>query len=316
MIQETARLLQRKDNIHILCHASPDGDTLGSGSALLLALRQLGKRAALYCGDPIPQRYAFLLEGIAQEEFEPDFVVSVDVADQKLLGSLRTRYEEKIDLAIDHHASHVQFAKHLCLDVHSAAATEIIYRILQELGAEITVQIATAIYTGVSTDTGCFRYQNTTANSHRTAGAMMDFGAPAGEINQMLFETKTKGLVAAEVAAMSSVEYFHGGICALMVISREMMEKTGLLDQEQDALVGIPRQIEGVSIGITLKEKPEGGFKASVRTNPPMDAAAICGKIGGGGHKGAAGCSITLPLIQAREKILGAVSAYLQEQDL
>lgn len=314
MIQETVKCLQSNDNIHILCHASPDGDTLGSGAALLLGLRRLGKNAALYCGDAIPPRYAFLLEGITQEEFAPDFVISVDVADQNLLGSLREKYEAKVDLAIDHHASHVRFAKQLCLDTNSAATAEVIYRLLLALGVEITGQIAVCIYTAIATDTGCFRYQNTQADSHRIAAEMIDRGAPAGEINRRMFETKTRALAAAEVAALSSMEYFYEGKCALMVISREMMEKTGLRDEEQDALVGIPRQIDGVQIGITLKEKPAGGFKASVRTNPPMDAAEICGKIGGGGHKGAAGCSITLPLEQAKERILGAVSAYLRER--
>lgn len=316
MIQETAKRLENADNFHVLCHASPDGDTLGSGSALLLGLRQMGKRAALYCGDPIPPRYAFLLEGIAQEEFSPDFIVCVDVADQKLLGSLQEKYAGKIDLAIDHHASHVPFAEHTCLCSGSAATAEMIYRLLVELGVTIDAKIATSIYTGIATDTGCFRYQNTTAETHRIVAALIECGAPAGEMNRILFETKTKAQAAAEVAVMGSLEYHFGGTCALAVISREMMEKTGLREDEQDAMVGLPRQIAGVNIGITLKEKPGGGYKASLRTNPPINAGEICQKLGGGGHKGAAGCSITLLLPQAKEKVLNAVSEYLREQGL
>lgn len=315
-MQPAALLLQERDKILILSHASPDGDTLGSACALMHGLIAMGKTVFFQCGDEIDKKFAYLFEGLELSAGEPDTIVSVDVADKNLLGTLRETYENRIDLAIDHHASHVPFAKETLLRPECGANTEIIYGLLVELGVSITPAIADCIYTGLSTDTGCFRFSNVTPETHRIAAAMMEYGARAAEINKVMFDTKSRAQTDAEAKAMLSIEYYHSGRCALISVTREMMLQSGVTDTELDAIVARPRQIAGVLIGVTLKEKTDGHFKASVRTNGPADASAVCKYLGGGGHKGAAGCSIRGPLADAKMKILAACEAHLGELGL
>ena len=150
-----AEFLMDNDNFVILTHASPDGDTLGSGFALRAALELLGKKAKVICPDEIPAKFNF----IAMQkdiDFEPETVVAVDIADDKLLGSLREVYKDKIELCIDHHRSNTEFAKRLYLEADSGAATECVYNVIEVLGVEITPYIASCLYLGMATDTGCF----------------------------------------------------------------------------------------------------------------------------------------------------------------
>lgn len=314
MISKVSELLKSWENILVLSHASPDGDTLGSACALMRGLIKIGKNVSFKCSDSIAPKFAYLFEGIKLGEFEPDKVVAVDVASISLLGDIREEFEGKIDLAIDHHASHINYAEVDFVDSKSAANAEIIYNLLKEMGIEIDKKMADCIYTGTATDTGCFRYRNVTSQTHRIAAEMLDLGADFGDINQIMFETKTKEQNAAEILALSSIEYFLDGKIAMLSITRDLMERTGITDEDLDVFASKPRQIAGVVVGVTLKEKPEGGFKASVRTNAPVNASEICQKLGGGGHMGAAGCVIKDDNIEdAKKKILGACEEYLAE---
>lgn len=311
MISETAKLVKGWNNILVISHASPDGDTLGSAAALIRGLKSLGINTGFACSDPIEKKFEYLFEGLSFSEFTPDKIITVDVADANLLG----RYKEladKVDLAIDHHLGHREYAKASYVNIKSAANTENIYELLCEMGVSITKEIADAVFTGITTDTGCFRYKNVTARTHEIAAKMILAGADAGRINQVMFETKSRGQIKAEIAAMGSIEYYEDGKIALAAVTLDMMEKTGISEGDIDALVSVPRQIEGVLIGITLKQKPDGNFKASLRTNDPCDASAICGLLGGGGHKAAAGCSVRGDIETVKGKVLGVCRTYLE----
>lgn len=310
---ETAALLKGWDKILVLCHASPDGDTLGSACALIRGLLSLGKRARLACGDEIAPKYRYLFEGIPEEDFPPEHVMSVDVADISLLGSLRPQYEGKIELAIDHHGTHIPFAENRWIEADSAATAEMIWLLFKELGVEPDKAMADCVYTGISTDTGCMRYRNATPRSYRIAAEAMEHGADAGEINRIMFECKSKAQAEAERLALDSMKFFCGGQCAMVLIPRSILERTGAKDSELDGVAALPRQVEGVKIGVTLKEKEDGTVKASVRTNPPANAAALCERFGGGGHEGAAGCSFPhASMKEAGEKIMAACEEYLK----
>ena len=299
-----------RDSFAVLCHKSPDGDTLGSAFALCLGLRSLGKKARVLCADPIPAKYSYITD-CCDEDFEEKTVIAVDVADSKLLGTLAEKYGDKVDLCIDHHPSNKDYARITLLDGEAAAAAQIIYRVLNILNVEIDKNIANCIFTGLSTDTGCFRYPSTQPETHRIAAEMMEKGAEAGMINRIMFETKSKGRLAIERDVFKNMQFFLDDRCAVVYVTRELIEKAGVSDDELDGIAALTRQIEGVEAGVFLKEV-DNGFKASVRTGEAVDASAVCKRFGGGGHFRAAGCTIESSLEDAIREIVFVISEYLK----
>lgn len=286
-----AALLQKMDRVLILTHKNPDGDTLGSAAALCRALLSLGKQARIVNAEPIPPKYDYLFEGLPDESFEPDAVVAVDVADVKLLGDpLEEQYADRIDLCIDHHLSNKHFAKALLLEDDDAAAVMPVYRVLQELNVDITPAIATALYTGLSTDTGCFRYSNASAEAYRMGAEFIDRGADNADINVRMFETKSLGYFQLLSRVLESMRLFCGGQVSVLKITRRMLDETGNADDACEPLASISRQIEGVKCGITMRQKKDGTYKFSLRTHEPLDASRLGALLGGGGHMRAAGC--------------------------
>ncbi|MBQ4153997.1 MAG: bifunctional oligoribonuclease/PAP phosphatase NrnA [Clostridia bacterium] len=315
-LEETARFLRENNNYLILTHASPDGDTLGSAHALLMILAKLGKNATVICSDEIPNKYNYFIDTACYTAKEDFTVIAVDVADTKLLGSLEEKYSKNIELCIDHHMSNTGYAKRTYLDSSAGANCECIFDIAGCLGVEIDKKMALALYTGISTDTGCFRFSNTTAKTLRIGAALMETGIDTAEINRIMFETKSRLRLQLEKMALDNMEFYFNDSCAVITITRQMYEQTGCKDQDIDGITAIPRTIEGVLVGVTIREKEDGSFKASVRTYPPVDASKICGLLGGGGHIRASGCQISnkYSLDQAKEKILLAVRAVLEEE--
>ena len=314
--EQAASLLRSKDRILILTHLNPDGDTLGSGFALLHALQHLGKTARVVCGDKIPPKYDYMRRDLQGEaDFQEAFVVAVDIADTKLLGArLEAAYGERVDLCIDHHLSNTKYADALFLE-ECAATCELIYRVITAMGVEITPVIADCIYTGLSTDTGCFRYSNVTPETLELAADMLRSGANFDDINRVMFETKTKTYLKLEALVLDSLELLFGGRCALVTITQEMFRQSGSNETECDGIASLPRKIEGVSVGLTLREREDGSFKVSVRTYAPYDASAICAKMGGGGHARAAGCEIEAGALKTgKDRLLDAVRTELETQ--
>ena len=299
------------DSFTVLCHKSPDGDTLGSAFALCFGLRSLGKKARVLCADPIPSKYSYITDCYCDKSFEEKTVIAVDVADTKLLGCLEEKYGGKVDLCIDHHPSNKDYAKLTLLDGEAAAAAQVVYRVLNILNVEIDKNIANCIFTGLSTDTGCFRYPSTQPETHRIAAEMMEKGAEAGTINRIMFETKSKGRLAIERAVFKNMQFFLDDRCAVVYVTRDLIEKTGVADDELDGIAALTRQIEGVEAGVFLKEVDKG-FKASVRTGDAVDASAVCKRFGGGGHFRAAGCTIESSLEDAIREIVLVISEYLK----
>mgnify|MGYP001123301476 FL=1 len=309
--KECAKLLLQQNNILILTHAHPDGDTLGSGFALCRALMQIGKKARVINDDEIPKKYNYLFDDIDFEDFEPSYIVAVDVATENLLGSLQDKYAGKIDLCVDHHLTNTEFAKKLLLRDYPAAC-EIIYMLINEMGVKIDKKIADCLYTGISTDTGCFRYASTTAQSYRIAAELIDLGADNGKINRAMFETKSKTYVALEKLALNNMKMFCNDRVAVITVTQDMYAKTGSNEQETEALAPLTRQIEGVEIGITIREKADKTCKASIRTYESVNAAALAKNFGGGGHAQAAACRFDCSVDEALEQIVKKCGEYLK----
>ncbi len=310
-VKECANLLLQQDNILILTHAHPDGDTLGSGFALCRALLKLGKKARVINCDAIPKKYNYLYEDIDFPEFEEKYIVAVDVATENLLGDLQSDYAGKTELCIDHHLTNTEYAKYLLLRDYPAAC-EIIYMLINEMGVEIDKKIADCLYTGISTDTGCFRYASTTAQSYRIAAELIEHGADNGKINRAMFETKTKTYVALEKIALNNMKMFCNDRVAVITVTQDMYAKTGSNEQETEALAPLTRQIEGVEIGITVREKADKTCKASIRTYESVNAAELAKNFGGGGHPQAAACRFNCSVDEALKKIIDKCGEYLK----
>ena len=310
-VKQAAELLKSQNDILILSHQSPDGDTLGCAFSLCYALKQLGKRVRFECEDEIPKKFYFLCKELTFEQFEPNFIVAVDVADSKLLGDeTEKKYQGKVNLCIDHHMSHRPFAEKIVLE-NRAAACEIMLDVITELGVKFEKNIADCLYTGISTDTGCFRYSNTTVHTHLSAARLIEYGADSSEIDRRMFETKTKTYMMLERLALNSLEMYFDDRCAVMCVTKEMFRLSGSNESECDGISALPRQIEGVLAGVTIREKGENEYKISLRTNAPLDASKICERMGGGGHQRASGCTVNGSLAMVKQIVLNNIKDFL-----
>lgn len=300
-VDECARLLMENDDIFILTHAHPDGDTLGSGFALCRALMKCGKICSVVNADEIPKKYDYLYKDIAPIIFKPKFVVAVDVATTNLLGDYDGKYH--IDLCIDHHSTNTEYADNLLIE-DVPAACEIMYKVVRALNVEIDKKIADCLYTGLTTDTGCFRYASTTADTYRAAADLIELGADNGRINRVMFETKTKTYAKLERLALDSMRFYENDRVAIITITQDMYGKTGSNEQETEAIAPLTRQIEGVEVGITIREKTDGTCKASIRTFETVNAAELAKFFGGGGHAQAAACRFDCGVADARNRLV------------
>ncbi len=311
-VKECASLLKEFDNYLILSHRNPDGDTLGSAFALKRALALLGKKSMVRCIDEIHPKFSYLWANLDNTDIEFDKIIAVDVADNKLLGEeFQKLYGDRVWLCIDHHMSNREYAENLLLEDRAAAAV-VIYEVICELGVEITPEIANCVYTGLATDTGCFMFSNTTPTVHRIAAEMMEKGADYTLVNRLMFETKTLSYLKLEQLAVASIESYFDGKCAVMTITRKMFEESGSSSSECDGIASLPRKIEGVQVGVTIRERHDGTYKVSLRTVEPIDASKICGKLGGGGHNRAAGCEFDCSLEEAKQTLLEIIEAELK----
>ena len=297
---ECAQFLQEHDNYLILSHRRPDGDTTGSSAALCLGLRQLGKTAHILENKEVSQRFAWLHEGLTKSAPEgSETIVSTDVASPSMLPEAFKSLLGGIALRIDHHGRATSFTDSELVDPHSASCAELVWDVLSLMGVQADRSIAEAVYVGTSTDTGCFRYANTTAHTFETAAVCAAAGARIYELNQELFETNTLGRLRMQGWIVDHMRMLEGGKMAVCAIPRTVEEELGVTQDDMDNISSFPRTVAGVCVAATLRESAEGDTKLSVRAVPGYDAARVTEKFGGGGHKGAAGASLKMPLEEA-----------------
>ena len=305
-VRETADFLRTLDNVLILTHVRPDGDTVGCAAALCRALRALGKTAYMLPNPDITETYEpYAAPCWAPESFVPAAVVSVDIAALNLLPDNALPYKGDICLAIDHHGSQEFFAARTCLDADAAACGEVIYEIVRTL-TEVTPDIALALYVAVSTDTGCFVYANTTARTHRIAAELMELGIDVGPVNKALFRTKSPVRLAMESRMVSAMELYDNGRVVVMSIPLSLCRELHAAESDVEELSSLAALVQGTDCGITLRELKPGKVKLSLRTGPRVDASAVCRVLGGGGHKGAAGATVEGTMDDAKAAILRA----------
>ena len=310
---QTAEWLRTRDRFLLLTHRRPDGDTLGCAAALTQALQECGKTAYVLYNPEVTQRYLQFIDNYwAPVGYAPDYVITVDTASTELFPADYEQYKEQIALCIDHHSSNTYYAENTCIDASCASCGEIIYDILLCLNGSVSAKSAEGLYVALTTDTGCFAFANTTANTLRVASYLIEAGAPQKQLNKLLFRTKTRSRISLESKIFSRLEFYFADSVAITTITRTMIEEAGATEDDLDDISSLPGSIEGVLAGITIRELTgERDCKVSVRSGPLVNSHDICAKLGGGGHPMAAGFSLETPIPEIKEMLLEVLPEYL-----
>lgn len=315
-LQKVCEILQSRDNFVIFTHQKPDGDTVGSAFALMFALRDFGKRATVFDSGDIPSKYDYFTKDFTFEMPQNPTFVAVDIAAADMLTHKAEGYKDDFYLSIDHHAHCTPFAKYNYINAAAAANCENVYEIINALNIEITTPIANALYTGMATDTGCFMYSNTTPLTHLIAAELIGCKIDFAEINRKMFECKSPARISLEKAAWQTLEVTHNGLIATVTATREMFDKAGAVEDDFEGLTSISRSVDGVKIGVTIRENQKGVYKCSLRSYPPVDSTVIAATFGGGGHIRAAGCTIKGDLESVKQQLYSVCEQELKKQGL
>lgn len=302
---ETAAWLRSGDRYCILTHRKPDGDTVGCAAALCRGLRAMGKTAHILLNPEITEKYRPYHTGLTCTEAYPGAtIISVDTASENMLPVSFGHLKEKVELAIDHHPSNSGYALAGLVDPDAAACGEIIYDLLNVLQVPLSREMAEDIYIAVSTDTGCFRFSNTTARSLRTAAACVDAGADIYSINKKLFETNRLSRLKLDAYMAQHLELYKDGKIAFCLIPLEVEHSCGIQEDDMEAVSNFARNVEGVEFAVTLRTEFTGATKVSVRCAPGYNASNVCAAMGGGGHAAAAGARMNCSQEETKQRIL------------
>ena len=307
-ISNTADFLQNHDHYAIVTHRRPDGDTLGSAAVLCRGLRQLGKTAHVLHNPEVTPKYTFLTEGLPKSAPEEgDTLICVDVASPGMLPAAFMPLQDKLVLRIDHHRNDTPFTENELVDPKCAACGQLIWRVLAQMGAFLDKDIATALYTAISTDTGCFRFANTQPETFRLAGSCAEYCDDLFKLNHTLFETNSLARLKIQGWMAQNARFLRGGTFCICPIPLAVEQELGVTEDDMENISGFPRTIEGVELAVTLRQENQQKVKLSVRCTPQWDASFICGKLGGGGHRGAAGASVEMTMAEAVDAVVDII---------
>lgn len=317
-LKQVAIELEKVPEAALFSHVYPDGDCLGSMLALGLALERLGKKIYLYNAAPIPESLKFL-PGVDRITYSlppelPETIIFIDCAefDRVEFNELsKDQLAGKRILNIDHHISNDSFGTINWIDPEAAATGEMIYRLVRKLGIKICKDIAINLYTAIITDTGRFSFSNTTPKSFKIAAELVKTGIDLVHINNILFEEKSLAQTKLLYKALSNLELLHGGTIAIITLSKSDFETSGAEENLSEGLVNYARNIEKVEAAALLKEIDYSDIKVSFRSNLWLDVNKVAQKLGGGGHVRASGCTINLPLREAKQKVISVLEEAL-----
>jgi len=307
--REAAAILEQLDDILILTHRRPDGDTIGCAAALCLALRQKGKTAWVWPNEDAHGLFTPYFMGVlAPSGVSPQAVVAVDTASLGMLPDSAKVWQERIDLSIDHHGSNEHYARQTCVDPACAACGELLWRIFRCMGVEITEQIALLLYMAIATDTGCFVYSNTTPETHRIAASLMESGFDAQWVNKRHFRQKSLKRMRIESRLVSEMDLEQDGTLVFAYVTLALIRDIGATEEDLEDISSFIGLLEGVDNAVTVRELRPGECKISLRTDGrSLNASDVCARFGGGGHAAAAGCTIAGTPEQAKTAMLHAI---------
>lgn len=314
-IEEAAALLSAAEDILIVTHVRPDGDTAGSACALCLGLRALGKTAYLAENPPSMRRYEkYMTPYFAPPGFRPGLVAAVDIAGEGQFPPGSEGLSARCDIAIDHHGTNTGYAGALLLDDHAAAAGELVYLTLRAMGVSLTPDIAEALYIALATDTNGFRTAGTTGRTLTIAGALRDAGFDAFALTRALFETKTAPRLRLEAYLFGSMRFPMPGVC-VMTLPYAVITELGVTEDDMDKLSVLTTVPEGTAAGLMLRELQDGTWKISLRTDGRVHAGHVLRALGGGGHPDAGGVVLAGEAAELENAVLTALRSAMKEKE-
>lgn len=295
MFEHIIPLLETAEKVGIFAHENPDGDALGSSFSLKLVMQSLGKEAEVYLSSkPDKQAYEIVKgkeeTGLKLEDC--DLLVAVDCAAADRLGTHREFFERhKNSVAIDHHVTHVKYAKEVLVEDCSSCC-ELMYRLYSEMGISVTEDVAHNVYMGMVCDTGRFQFPDVTPDTLRVAADLVELGADFSEISKKIFDTKTREYYALMQTALNRLLYFEDGRVCALYLGMDDFETAGIDDAGAAGIVTMPSSIDGVEVGIYIREREKGSYKVSLRSPKTVDVSKVAMAMGGGGHVRASGYSV------------------------
>ncbi len=288
--------IREASSVAVFPHVNEDSDALASCFAFASMLRKMGKKATIYVSGKVEAKLKFIgTDYVAYKsgaEYDHDLCACLDCGD---LGRITERKEmfDKISnsINIDHHATNTRFADVNYVDASASATGEILFDLFEEMGVEIDDEIARYLYTAITSDTGCYKYSNTTPKTMRTAARLLEYNFDHAEVTRRLFDCEPLNSIKLRAEVMGGIRLFEDGKISFVSTDEKLGEKYGMAKEDIPNLVDIPRRVEGAEIAVCIK-RIEGGFRANFRSNGDADVAKVAMRFGGGGHVRASGATI------------------------
>jgi phosphoesterase RecJ-like protein len=313
MFQRIRETIDKGRRFLVTTHIDPDGDAVGSAFAACFALTGLGKDAAVYLRDSVPYRYRFLPKPAAVQHVLPengyDAVIVVDCGDLTRVGDGHASLKQKgLLVNIDHHAAGQAFGQINIIDERASSTAEILYLILKSLHVQFTFDIAVNLYTAVVTDTGSFRYENTTERAFSICEEMIGFGVSPAHVAAKVYENHPKERFQLLCLVLATMETAREDRIALAHITGDMFSRTRTNPEHAEGFVEYLKEIDSVEVACLLRELGSGRYKVSMRSKERVDVASVARTFGGGGHRKAAGCTLEGDLATVKKILIGAFS--------
>ncbi|MBN2898697.1 MAG: bifunctional oligoribonuclease/PAP phosphatase NrnA [Clostridia bacterium] len=307
-------IIEEHEEILLLPHVSPDGDTLGSTFALNAYLKRLGKKTHVVLNDDVPSNLMFLVDDHLHKEADydalnatPTLVFAIDSSDPGRLDSRQKYLEGRVSVCIDHHITNTKYCDHNYVTPEASSTGEVLYELLFTDDMTVPMEIASAIYVAILMDTGSFRYSNTSSRTMEIVARLFSAGIDYVDLNIAVYQNVPIDKFRFTNMVLSTLELSHDNQVGFIYITEEMLAAAGLSMQDTDGIIENIRDIASIEVALFAREVSPNVFKASARSKRFYDVATFCLDFGGGGHVRAAGCTIKGSLSDVRNQLLSAI---------
>lgn len=320
VLDDIVILLKKGKKFLVASHKDPDGDALGSSLALSETLRLYGKEVITFNASPIPASLSRLhgvetIVNAVDQESKFDALVVLDCGSIERLGEMyRSLSKIRPLVNIDHHKNNCLFGDLNFVDDKSSSVGEIIYRLIKLARFSINKNIAENLFISLQSDTGSFRYENTTANAFHIAGEMMDWGVRPWTVSRSTMDLYSLTKLRLLELTLGTIELYHSGMLGLLTITKETQVKANAEDYDSEGFVDYARLITGVEIGALIKEKEDNIFKISLRSNDRVNVSDLAKYFGGGGHPRAAAFTLEGRLEDVKAEFINIANRFLDDR--